>query len=88
VAGRKVDDEVMLFTGSGTSAAPTIVTFSGGNMILAQTSDDSPEVIEYSVDGIGTGTLLTLRLDGELEFTDENGNPEFGQIVAHVRLRR
>jgi hypothetical protein len=45
-------------------------------------------VIGYSVTGVGTGQLLTLRLEGELEFTDDNGNPEIGIIVAHVRLRR
>jgi hypothetical protein len=88
VVGRRVDDEVVLFTGPGTSASPTTVTFSGGNMILAQTSEDSPEVIGYGVTGIGTGEQLTLRLEGDLEFTDENGDTEIGIIVAHVRLRR
>jgi hypothetical protein len=45
-------------------------------------------VIPYSVTGVGTGELLTLRLEGELTFTDEDGNDEIGVIVAHVRLRR
>jgi len=92
VVGRRVEDEVHLFTGGGSSPAPTAVTFTGtgssARMTLAQTSDDSPMVIPYSVTGVGTGELLTLRLEGDLTFTDENGNDEIGVIVAHVRLRR
>ena len=89
VAGRRLDDEVLLFTGSGTSPSATTVTFSGGNMILAQTSEpNDPYFMQYSVSGIGTGEQLTLRLQGELEFTDANGDPEIGTVVAHVRLRR
>ncbi|MBM4183503.1 MAG: hypothetical protein FJ207_04660 [Gemmatimonadetes bacterium] len=88
VVGRRVDDEVRLFTGNGTSPLPSAVTFSGTNMSIAQTSEGDPEVMGYDIDGIGTGYVLTLRLEGDLEFTDENGNPEIGRIVAHVRLRR
>jgi hypothetical protein len=88
VVGRRVGDEVLLYTGPGTSPSPTGVSFSGGNMTLAFTSQGSPEVIGYSATNIGTGFQITLRLEGDIEFTDENGNPEFGTIVAHVRLRR
>lgn len=88
VVGRRVTDEVLFFTGAGTSPSPTTVTFASGNMTLAQTSEDSPEVIRYAVTGIGTGEQLTLRLEGELQFTDSSGNPEIGLIVADVRLRR
>jgi hypothetical protein len=88
VVGRRIEDEVVLFTGPGTSPSPTAVTFSGGNMTLAFTSEDSPEVIGYSATNIGTGYQITMRLEGELEFTDSDGNPEIGIVVAHVRLRR
>ena len=88
VVGRRVTDEVLFFTGLGNSASPTAVTFARGNMRLAQTSEDSPEDLRYAVTRIGTGEQLTLRLEGELEFTDSNGNPEIGIIVADVGLRR
>ncbi len=88
VVGRRVTDEVMLFTGGGTSVSPTTVTFSTGQMTLAQTSEGSPEVVGYSVAGVGTGEQLTLRLRGELEFSNQSGPPTIGIIVAHVRLRR
>ena len=92
VVGRRIEDEVTLFTGPGSSMSPTTVTFTapGSNqqMILAQTSEDSPEVIGYSVSGVGTGEQLTLRLQGELSFSNQNGPPTIGIIVAHVRLRR
>lgn len=89
VAGRRMDDEVRLFTGPGATPSATTVTFSGANMILAQTSEpNDPYAIGYGVAGVGTGEQLTLRLQGDLQFTDENGNPEIGVIVAYVRLRR
>lgn len=89
IAGRHVDDEVRLFTGPGATPSATTVTFSGSNMILAETSEpDDPQVMAYGVTGVGTGEQLTLRLEGDLEFTDENGDPEIGVIVAYVRLRR
>jgi hypothetical protein len=88
IVGRKVNDEVLLFTGDGLSPAPTVVTFASGNMILAQTSEDDPEIIPYSITGIGTGEQLTIQIQGELQFTDEDGDPDIGIIVAQVRLRR
>jgi hypothetical protein len=88
VVGRKIEDEVLLFTGNGLSPAPTVVTFGGGNMTLTETSEGDPEIIPYGVTGIGTGDQLTLQLEGELQFTDSNGDPEIGRIIAQVRLRR
>lgn len=89
VAGRQVGQEVELFTGSGTSVSATPVTFSGNLMTLAQTSEDSPETLEYSVAGIGTGEQLTIQFEGTIDFSNPNNQPPtVGQIVVQVRLRR
>ena len=89
VAGRRVGDEVELFTGNGTSVSATAVTFSGNLMSLAQTSEGDPEVIEYGVTGVGTGEQLTAQFQGTINFTNPSPQPaDVGTIVVQVRLRR
>lgn len=86
VATRRVGDELVIHTGpTGLPPAPTDVTFAGNVMTLAETSEGANETIVYGVTGIGTGEQVTLRLEGEIEFSNPT---EYGQIVAHVRLRR
>ena len=89
VAGRRVGDEVELFTGNGTTPSATAVTFSGNQMRLALTSENDPEFIEYGVAGIGTGEQLTARFRGRILFSNPNPQPpDTGRIVVQVRLRR
>lgn len=88
VVGRRLDDEVVLFTGPSTSASPTAVSFASGTMTLAFTSQHSPQVIGYAATNIGSGYQLTIRLQGEITFTAANGGTEIGLVVAQVRLRR
>ena len=89
VAGRRVGDEVEVFTGNGTSPSGTAVAFSGNLMTLAQTSEDDPEVLEYSIAGIGTGEQLTVQFEGTINFSNPSPDPPtVGQIVVQVRLRR
>ncbi|HUF76808.1 MAG TPA: hypothetical protein VMM35_11050 [Longimicrobiales bacterium] len=86
VATRRVGDELVIHTGTaGLPPAPTAVTFAGNVMTLAETSEGANETIVYGVTGIGTGEQVTLRLEGEIEFSNPT---EYGQIVTHVRLRR
>jgi hypothetical protein len=90
VASRSVGDELVIHTGpAGFGPMPTAVTLSGNVATLAESSEGPNEMIVYGVTGIGTGEQITLRLEGELEFTNASPQPpSFGQIVAHVRLRR
>jgi hypothetical protein len=89
VAGRHAGEEISMFTGGGSSPSNTAVTFSGSVMTLAQTSQDSPAVLEYAVSGVGTGEQLTIQFEGDLEFSNPSPElPDFGHIVIQVRLRR
>ncbi|MGE0160873.1 MAG: hypothetical protein AB7T31_15830 [Gemmatimonadales bacterium] len=89
VAGRRTGQEIEMFTGGGSSPSTTAVTFSGNAMTLAQTSEDSPATIEYSVAGVGTGEQLTLQFEGDIEFSNPSPQPpSLGHIVVQVRLRR
>jgi hypothetical protein len=89
VAGRRVGEEVSLYTGGGASASSTAVTFSGNIMTLAQTSEGSPTMLEYGVAGIGTGEQLTIQVEGDIEFSNPSPQlPDVGHIVVQVRLRR
>jgi hypothetical protein len=89
VAGRRAGEEIEMFTGGGTSPSSTAVTFTNNVMTLAQTSEDSPAAIEYSVQGVGTGEQLTLQFEGDIEFSNPSPQPpDFGHIVVQVRLRR
>ena len=88
VAGRSVGDNVALYTGPGTSPAITGLTFVANQMILAQSSQGPDEDLDYLVAGIGTGEQLTIRLEGDLEFSNKSGPPTVGHIVADIRLRR
>jgi len=89
VAGRRAGEEVSMYTGGGASASNTAVTFSSNIMTLAQTSEDSPAMLEYAVTGVGTGEQLTLQLEGDIEFSNPSPQPpDVGHIVVQVRLRR
>ncbi len=89
VAGRRVGDEVELFTGNGTSASGTAVTFTGNLMTLAQTSEGDPESLEYGIAGVGTGEQLTVQFEGTINFSRPSPQPpDVGRVVVQVRLRR
>jgi hypothetical protein len=91
IATRRVGDEVAIYTGNGTdplNPAATAISISGGAITFEFTSDDDPEVIEFDITGVGTSDLLTVRLEGVINFENAGGPPTQGNIVAHVRLRR
>ena len=89
VTGRRAGDEIEMFTGGGASPAATPVSFSGNAMTLAQTSKESPAMLEYGVTGVGTGEQLTIQLEGDIAFSNPSPQPpDYGHIVLHVRLRR
>jgi len=91
VASREVGDEVAFYTGNGSDAnnpGATSISISGGQMTFAYTSQDDPEIIAFDVSGVGTSELLTIQVEGELEFENASGAPTLGAIVAQVRLRR
>ena len=91
VASREVGEEIALFTGNGSdpnNPEATAISISGGDMTFEFTSQDDPEVIEFDVTGVGTSDLLTVQLEGELEFENASGPPTMGTIIAHFRLRR
>jgi hypothetical protein len=89
VSGRGIDDDLIFRTGVGTTPTPTTVFFSGNEMIFGATSDGFSQDMTFGVTGIGTGEVLTVRLEGDIEFANAGSRaPDVGEIVAHVRLRR
>jgi len=92
VASREIGDEVALFTGNGAdpnNPEATGISFPGGGaMSFEFTSQGDPELIEFDVSGVGTSDLLTIQLEGQLEFKNADDSSTFGDIVAQVRLRR
>jgi hypothetical protein len=91
VASREIGDEVALYTGNGpdpNNPEATGISIAGGDITFEFTSQGDPEIIEFDVSGVGTSDLLTVQIEGELEFENASGPPTVGAIVAHVRLRR
>jgi hypothetical protein len=92
VASRAVGDEVALYTGNGNdpdNPEATAVIISGNEMTFEFTSlDDDPEVVSFDISGVGTSELLTIELEGTMEFSNADGSTTEGDVVAHVRLRR
>jgi hypothetical protein len=89
VASRDVGDEVSLLTGDANEPPEsTAITISGNRMEFEFTSQGPDEAIPFDISGVGTSDLLTIELEGELEFQNTSGPPTVGTIIAHVRLRR
>lgn len=91
IASRNVGDEVALYTGNGSDAYnpdATAVSLSGSSMTFEFTSQDDPETVEFDISGVGTSDLLTIQIEGTIEFANASGPPTVGDIVAQVRLRR
>jgi hypothetical protein len=92
VANREVGEEVALYTGQGSdpfNPDATAITMSGNEMTFESTSlDEDPETVFFDISGVGTSELLTIELDGTLEFSNADGSTTEGAVVAHVRLRR
>jgi len=92
IASRKVGDEVALYTGNGSDAYnpdATAISISGSSMTLEFTSrDDDPQTLAFDISGVGTSDLLTIQIEGTIDFANASGPPTVGTIVAQVRLRR
>ena len=93
VTGYDIEDGVT--TGPFTAPSTTTVQVTGSVMLLGSATDSSGDPvasadldIEFGITGIGTTEMLTIRLDAEVEFENEDGSIEIGVIVAHIRLRR
>ena len=75
-------------TGFGAEPTPTPVSVSGSTLIFAETSDGPGEEIEYSVHRIGTGQMLTVRMEDEVTLDNADGTTTTGTVIIHLRLRR
>lgn len=91
IASREIGDEVALYTGNGADAYDpdaTAISISGSSMTFELTSRDDPETVEFDISGVGTSDLLTIQVEGDIDFENVSGPPTQGHIVAQVRLRR
>ncbi|MEM7416058.1 MAG: hypothetical protein AAF389_11215 [Gemmatimonadota bacterium] len=79
-------------TGPGANPQPTGLTITGNLMTMDQTTTSSGnvefnETFEFGITGIGTTEMMTIEVEAEIEFDNEDGSVEIGIIIAHVRLR-
>lgn len=90
VSGYEMEDGAS--TGPGSSPQPTGLTITGNVMTMDQTTTSSGsvefnETFAFGITGIGTTEMMTIEVEAEIEFDNEDGTVEVGIIVAHIRLR-
>lgn len=86
VSSYEVDETFRTGAGSPTPAVTTVRVV-GNRLILARTSDGNDRTMEYSLQAIGTGRLLTLRVEEEVELENDDGSKTKGTVIVFVRLR-
>ncbi len=75
-------------TGAGSSVPVTTgVVFRNNEMVLARTSDGDNRTMQYGLGPIGTGRLLTLRVEEEVELENDDGSKTKGTVILFARLR-
>lgn len=85
VASYEVDETFV--TGSGSGPRSTSARVEGNRLILAETTNETNRVLEYGVRRIGTGRMLTLRVEEVVRLENDDGSTTDGTVVLHVRLR-
>lgn len=79
-------------TGPGSTPQPTGLTVTGNVMVLDQTTTSSGSVefneqLAFGITGIGTSEMMTVEVEAEVEFDNDDGSVEIGIVTAHIRLR-
>lgn len=88
IASYEVDETFR--TGSGAAGAPpsiTTVRISGNQMTLSRTTDGNDRRMEYELVPVGTGRMLTLRVEEEVELENDDGSVTRGKVILFTRLR-
>jgi hypothetical protein len=86
VSSYEVDESFRTGSGSDVPLA-TGVRFAGNKLILSRTSDGNDRTMEYGLGPIGTGRLLTLRVEEEVEMENDDGSVTKGTVILFARLR-
>jgi hypothetical protein len=86
VSSYEVDQSFRTGAGSAVPVA-TGVRFESNKMILARTSDGDNRTMQYGLSPIGTGRLLTLRVEEEVEMENDDGSKTKGTVILFARLR-
>jgi hypothetical protein len=86
VSSYEVDESFRTGTGPR-DPLETGVRFQGNKMILAFTSDGNNRTMEYALQAIGTGWLLTVSVEKEVELENNDGTKTTGIVTFHARLR-
>lgn len=76
-------------TGDGTGGAtPTSMRVTGNTVVLAQTTDGANRTFEYGLRRVGSGQMLVVRMEHDVELENADGSKTTGTVILHVRLRR
>ncbi|HSW31558.1 MAG TPA: hypothetical protein VLH75_18875 [Longimicrobiales bacterium] len=86
VSSYEVDESFRTGAGSDVPVA-TGVRFASNNLILSRTSDGDNRTMQYGLSPIGTGRLLTLRVEEEVEMENDDGSTTKGTVILFARLR-
>lgn len=79
-------------TGPTGDPVPTAVQVAGTLMTFGQTTTTAgdielDETVEFGITGIGTTEMMTIEVEAEVDFDNEDGSVTTGLVTAHVRLR-
>lgn len=69
------------------TAGTTSVRVQGNRIVLSRTSDGNDRVLEYTLTRIGTGRLLILRVEEDVELENDDGSKTTGRMILESRLR-
>ena len=79
-------------TGPTTTPQSTTVQVISDVMFFGQTTNADQtlnvnEEVEYSITGIGTTEMMTIEVEAEVDFENDDGSTTTGFVTAHLRLR-
>jgi hypothetical protein len=79
-------------TGPGSNPVPTGLSVSGNIMVIETTTNSGGDLdgdveLEFGIAGIGTTQMMTIRLEAEVDFDNEDQTTVTGKVIAYVRLR-
>lgn len=59
-----------------------------GNRIVLEQTTDGEQDLEYELRRIGSGRMLTVRVEEDVELENDDGSTTTGTVILHLRLRQ
>ncbi len=83
----------VMATGVNLDPSETTLSLSGNEMTFGAMTDDESvlslgDILEFQVSLAGLSETLTIRLEDDVELTEDDGSTITGRVIAHLLLRR